>query len=188
MNIAIFSEYNADATSVVQILTKYASKSPDVIFPVTTKNQEFASAVAHICKTLGITTTAYTDHTFTLANETIESIDPVREVLHQLEKGDAVGIVWTDGQYDHDVLHSVEDLALDVWDITEGLAAIEHASADVLSPEVLRSALLEVVDELVDLFSAYIATTVMQSLNKAVVEYIEDALDNKDISPFDNEE
>lgn len=190
MKIAIFSEANKDAREgTLQLLTKYASKSPEVIFPVTEDNITFATSVANLCKQLGIPTTAYTEHDFTLADESEESLDAVIATIYQLQKGDAVGIMWTDSEEDHFVLHSVEDLALDVWDITEGLAAIEsHDIAGGLDPERLRDAMMEKMEDFIDLLSAYVATSVMESLGKAVAEHIAETLDKKDISPFGDEE
>lgn len=189
MKIGIFSERNEDAREgALQLLTKYANKSPEVFFPVTEDNITFATSVAHLCKQLGITTTAYTDHEFTLADTVEFSNDPVLSVIYQLEKGDAVGIMWDDSEEDHLVLHSVEDLALDVWDISEGLAAIETHEVNGLDPEHIRTAMLETIEDFVDLLSTYVASAVMESLGKAIAEHITETLDKKDISPFGDEE
>lgn len=189
MRIAIFSEVDKDAREgALQLLTKYASKSPEVIFPVTADNVTFATSIANLCKQLGIPTTAYTEHDFTLADENEDAVDAVTSTIYQLQKGDAVGIMWTDSEEDHFVLHSVEDLALDVWDITEGLAAIETHDIGGLNPDLLRDAMMETMEEFIDLLAAYVATSVMESLGKAVAEHIAETLDKKDISPFGDEE
>ena len=188
MKIAIFSEYNKDAyEGALQLLTKYASKSPEVIFPVSEDNQDFATSVAELCKKINIKTTAYSSHEFTLADETEYAEDEVMAVVHQLEKGDALGIMWNDDDYDHFILHSVEDLALDVWDITEGLALIEHRNTGPLDPDTLRDAMMNSFEEFVDLMATYVAATVLESLGQAVEEHMGDMISKKDISPFDDD-
>lgn len=189
MKIAIFSEDNKDAREgALQLLTKYASKSPEVIFPVSEDNQEFAKSIANLCKQLGIPTTAYSSHEFTLADKTEYADDEVVAVVHHLEKGDAVGIMWTDSEHDHFVLHSVEDLALDVWDITEGLSSIDSYQMGPMNPEALREVMMDTFEEFVDVMAAYIAANVLNSIGQAMGEQILDALDKKDISPFTDEE
>lgn len=189
MKIAIFSEQDKDAhDGALQMLTKYASKSPEVIFPVSANNQKFAASVANLCKQLGIHTTAYTSHPFTLADEIEFAEDEVTAVIHQLEKGDAIGIMWTDSDHDHFILHSVEDLALDVWDITEGLATVESHNTLPLDPDALRDALMDSFEEFVDVMATYVAAMVLNSIGQAVEESLLDMLDKKDISPFDESE
>lgn len=189
MKIAIFSEHNKNAhEGALQLLTKYASKSPEVIFPVTEDNQAFATSVANLCKQLGIPTTAYSSHEFTLADDTEFAEDEVMAVIHQLEKGDAVGIMWSDSEHDHFILHSVEDLALDVWDITNGLAVVESQMMGPLDPDALRDAMMDAFEDFVDLMATYVAATVLNSLGQAVEEHLRDAIDKKDISPFDDGE
>jgi hypothetical protein len=189
MKIAIFSELDKDAhEGALQLLTRYANKSPEVIFPVSEDNQQFATSVGNLCKQLGIRTTAYCSHEFSLADEVEYADDEVVAVLHQLEKGDAIGILWRDSEYDHFVLHSVEDLALDVWDITKGLSAIEHSSLGPLDPDALRDAMMDSFEEFVDLMATYVAATVLSSITQAVEENIRDMVDKKDISPFDEEQ
>jgi hypothetical protein len=188
MKIAIFSVDDKDAhDGALQLLTKYASKSPEVIFPVSANNQMFAASIATLCKALGIKTTAYSSHEFTLADETEYADDEVMAVIHQLQKGDAVGIMWNDSEDDHLVLHAVEDLAIDVWDITEGLAAVESHPMGALDPDALRDAMMDSFEDFVDLMATYVAATVLNSIGQAVEENIIDLLDKKDISPFDDE-
>jgi hypothetical protein len=188
MKIAIFSELDKDAhEGTLQLLTRYASKSPEVLFPVMEGNHKFATSVANLCKQLGIRTTAYASHEFTLADETEYADDEVVAVIHQLEKGDAVGIMWTDSENDHFVLHSVEDLALDVWDITKGLSVIESTPMGALDPDALRDIMMNSFEEFIDIMATYVAATVLSSLGQAVEQHLLDRLDKKDISPFDDE-
>ena len=189
MKIAIFSEHDKDAhEGTLQLLTKYASKSPEVIFPVTEENFNFAKSVAQLCKQLGIQTTAYTDHEFTLSDLQEYSSYPNLSVLHQLNVGDAVGIMWTDSEEDHFVLHNVEDLALDVWDISNGLSVIESHSIGPLDADALRDAMMDSFEEFVDIMATYVAAQVLNSLGQAVEEHLRDVIDKKDISPFDDGE
>lgn len=189
MKIAIFSEQDKDAhDGALQLLTKYASKSPEVIFPVSANNHKFATSVANLCKQLGIHTTAYSSHEFTLADETKFAENEVMAAVHHLETGDAVGIMWTGSEHDHFILHSVEDLALDVWDITEGLSVVEAHPMMPLNPDDLRDAMMDSFEEFVDLMATYVAAQVLNSLGQAVEEHLQDMIDKKDISPFDDEQ
>jgi hypothetical protein len=194
MKIAIFSEDNLDvARGVDQLITKYSEQSPEIIFPVKARQDDFSQSVIRNCIENKVKVTAYTKDISHMsfigyqATKVVIADDPIQEVLHQLSPGDAVGIVWLDTMGDHLVLHTLEDLALDVWDITDGLDPIEIDDDPFtnMDPDDLHDTIHKTVDVLVDMLAAYVATTVMESLGEAVMEHILNQ-QKKNISPFDD--
>jgi hypothetical protein len=194
MKIAIFSEENLDISRAVdQLITKYSEQSPEVIFPVKVNYDEFSQSVLRKCLENRVKVTAYfkdatgLEHILKQADDITITDDPIQEVLRQIGPKDTVGIVWTDSLNDHLILHTIEDLGIDVWDVTHGIDPIEidddlFASMD---PEHLHDSIHKTVDVLVDMLAAYIATTVMESLGEAVMDHILNQ-QKKDISPFDD--
>jgi hypothetical protein len=116
--------------------------------------------------------------------------NPVKEVLLQLSTGDSLSLVWDDSPQAHFALHTVEDLALDTWDITDGLDVLEISPDDFadMSTNELHDSMMKHLGMFVDLLAAFVAETVMESLSEAVAEHMLDAETKKDISPFKDEE
>ena len=194
MKIAVFSDDNLDvARGIDQLITKYSEQSPEILFPVQARQDDFSQSVIRKCIENKVKVTAYAKDISKMpymgaqATKVVICDDPLQEVLHQLSPGDAVGIVWTDSMDDHTVLHTLEDLALDVWDITDGLDPIEIDDDPFMSmdPDDLHDTIHKTVDVLVDMLAAYIATTVMESLGEAVIDHVLNQ-QKKDISPFDD--
>lgn len=194
MKIGIFSELNEDVyAGVLELLKKHIDKSPEVIFPVTIETRKFANSVIRACLEMKATMTAHFESAVGLdplivqVDDVCVSDDPTISAIHQLGQDDVVGIVWNDSEEDHLVLHAVEDLAIEVWDISSGLTPIEiDPSFNPMDPEVLRNAMLDSFEKFVDILAAYIGTTVMESLGQAVSEHLVDQVFNKDITPFDD--
>jgi demethoxyubiquinone hydroxylase (CLK1/Coq7/Cat5 family) len=57
-----------------------------------------------------------------------------------------------------------------------------------MDPDELHDGMHKALGVFVDMMSAFIATTVMESLGQAVVQHLNEQVDKKDISPFDDEE
>ena len=196
MKIAIFSDENLDVSKGIdELITRYSEDSPEVIFSVTVNQDDFSQSIIRKCLENKIKVTVFfknargLDHLLKQADHYVLCDDPVQEVVRELSPGDAIGIVWTDSLSDHSILHTVEDLALDTWDITDGMDAIEiddpFANMDA---EQLHTAMYRTLEVFVEMMSAYIATTVMDSISGAVMQRIMDTIDKKDISPFDDRE
>ena len=198
MKIAIFSEDNLNvAKGVDELLSKYSEQSPEVIFPIVNGTySELAQSIVNTCKVNGVRVTVYVED----FNSSVEDMgirtdaikicdDPVQEVLHQLNPGDAVGIAWVDSEDDHLVLHTIEDLALDIWDITDGIEPLSF-DGDMfssLSPDELREAVHKSTEVFVDTLAAYIAATVMESLGEAfLTQILRHNLSHR--KPFDDQE
>lgn len=196
MKIAIFSEEDLDVSKAIdELLTKYSEQSPEVIFPVKAKQDEFSQSVIRKCLENRVKVTAYfkdangLEHVLKQADDITITDEPVQDVLRQLGAKDAVGIVWTDSLENHLILHSVEDLALEVWDITDGIDPIEVDDQFLsMDPDHLHDSIHKTLSVLVDMLSAYIATTVMDSIGQAVLEQLRNSTQTKDISPFDDME
>lgn len=194
MKIAIFSTENLDISKGIdQLITKYSEQSPEILFPVKVGQDDFSQSVIRKCLENRVKVTIYfkdatnLDHLLKQADDITICDEPVNEVLHQLSPGDAVGIVWTDSLEDHLVLHTLEDLALDVWDVTDGIDQIEIDDAfESMDPDDLHDAMHKTFGILLDMMAAYVATTVMDSLGQAVMEHLENQL-RKNIHPFDEE-
>jgi len=196
MKIAIFSDENLDVSKALdQLITKYSEQSPEVIFPVKKNYDEFSQSVIRKCLENRVKVTAYfkdatgLEHILKQADDISITDEPIQEVLRQLESKDAVGIVWTDSLNDHLVLHSVEDLALDVWDITDGIDPIEIDDPfSDMDTEHLHDAMHKTLEVAIDMMAAYIASTVMESISESVMDHIINQIEKKNISPFEDNE
>ena len=195
MKIAIFSTDNLDVSKGIdQLITKYSEQSPEILFPVKVGQDDFSQSIIRKCLENRVKVSVYfkdatnLDHLLKQSDDITICDEPVNEVLHQLGPKDAVGIVWTDSLEDHLILHTMEDLALDVWDITDGIDPIEIDDAfENMDPDELHDAMHSTFGLLLDMMAAYVATTVMESLGQAVMEHLEDQL-RKNIRPFDDQE
>ena len=112
----------------------------------------------------------------------------MKETLRALTPKDEIAIVWDDSPQSHFVIHFVEDLALEMWDISDGLIALDE---DIMGMELdkdeLHDELLETMGKFVDLMCAFVANAVMDSLGQAVAEHImmaEEDSDKRDFNPF----
>ncbi|CAB4166939.1 hypothetical protein UFOVP964_38 [uncultured Caudovirales phage] len=195
MKIAIFSEDDLDVSRGLDMLiTKYSEYSPEVIFPVKANQDRFTQSVIRKCLENSVKVSLYfsnaegLEHLLKQTDEFMVCDDPVEEVLRQLSMNDAVGIAWVGSAEDHLILHTVEDLALDVWDISNGIEPIELDDDPFMGmgSDDLHDGLHKAVEVVVNLMAAYIASTVMESLGHAIAEHLDEQMDNRDISPFDD--
>jgi hypothetical protein len=198
MKIAVFSNENIDVSKAIdELITKYSEQSPEVLFPVKANQELFTQSVIRKCLENKVKTTLYCvsavglEQAIMQVDGSVTCEEPLQEVLRQLSPGDAVGIVWTDSMTDHLILHTVEDLALDTWDITDGIDPIEMEDPyGDMDAEQLHEAMHKTVAVLVELMSAYVASTVMDSISQAVMERIRNdifARDSKLEFPFDDD-
>ena len=197
MKIAIFSSINADVSEGLDaLLDKYALHSPEIHFPVSVKDDMFVQSILDVCKERKIKTVAYfpnatgLDEFLKQADDLVIVDIPTKEIIRQIKTEDAVGILWTDSPHDHIVLHALEDIAPDVWDITDGLDPIELDDDifDDMSEQELHEAMHKHLGAFVDLLASFVASTVMASLTDAVIEQLADELGKKDFNPFKDEQ
>jgi hypothetical protein len=197
MKIAVFSSINVDVSDGINaLIDKYALHSPEVHFPVSALEEKFVMSILRVCKERKVKTVAYfpnamgLDHMLKEADDLIIVDIPVKEIIRQLSTDDAVGILWTDSVEDHIITHSLEDLAPDIWDITDGLDPIELDADDFgdMDEDALHEAMHHHLGAFVDLLAAFVASTVMNSLSEAVAQQLADELGKKDINPFKDEQ
>lgn len=198
MNIAVISFANHDATNGIHLLLeKYKDKNPTILLPVTKQTEEFVQSVLRDAIDKGVKVTCFfesavgLDHILKQADDISLTENPVKEVVRHLKPGDAIGIVWDDSPQSHAIVHGVEDLALDVWDIYDGLDPVDTDDFDLsLDSDDIHKEMMATMGKFVDLMCAFVANLVMASLSEAVAEHImmsEDD-DKKDIDPFNRME
>jgi hypothetical protein len=194
MNIGIVSFKNANTEkAIIEFLERYKDEDIRILLPVTSEDQVFVQSVLKACVenqvhvVCFIAHAAGLEHLLQQANEIVVAENPLQEVIHQLGTDDALGISWDDSLPAHTLLHSVEDLALDVWDITDGIDPIEIDDGEYAT-EDLHEIMHTSLGMFVDALTAFVASVVMDSLTEAVAEKIRESDDQKDVSPFDDME
>lgn len=198
MNIAVISFTNHDVTNGIELLLeKYGEKNPNILLPVTAKNEDFVQSVLRTAIDKKAKVTCFfesavgLDHLLKQADDISLTENPVKEVVRHLKAGDALGIVWDDSPMAHSIVHGVEELALDVWDIYDGLDSVETDDFNLsLDSDDIHDEMMATMGKFVDLMCAFVANLVMASLSEAVAEHIilsEDD-DKKDIDPFNRME
>jgi len=197
MKIAIFSDENLDVSNGIdQIISQYSEQSPEILFPVKANQDDFSQSVIRKCLENRVKVTVYfkdaenLEHIIKQVDSTVVCDEPIQEVLRQLDQNSAVGMVWTDSMQNHLILHTVEDLALDIWDITEQLDPIEVDDDPFfgMDSNELHDVVHKALEVFADSMAAYIAATVMDSLGQAVAEHLTTQMRKKDISPFADQE
>jgi hypothetical protein len=197
MNIAVISFKNQDVSeSMEELLQRYAGQNPTLLLPVMKPLETFTQSVL---KTAIETKTKITcffesavglDHILKQADDISLTENPIGSVIHHLKPGDALAIVWDDSPQAHVIVHGVEDLALDTWDLSDGLEELEVEDGDFsLDGDDIREEMIAAMGKFVDLLAAFVANLVMSSLSEAVAEHImlsEEDGDTKDIDPFNN--
>lgn len=113
--------------------------------------------------------------------------NPMKEVLRQLNTGDVLGLVWDDSIEAHAILHSLEDFALDMWDISDGLDQIEIDYDDVTDTDKLFEAMTGTLILFAESLAEYVTSAVLDVLTETIRERLEEDETMKDISPFDDD-
>jgi len=197
MNIAVISFKDVDVTLGIQeLIQMYAEDEPIFFLPLIKPDSLFTQSVIDTCKANDIEVHCFFPNAngfeglLTQADDIILTDNPVKEVLRQLNANDSLGIVWDDSPQAHFALHSVEDLAIDVWDITEGLDPIELEPDEYegMDSDGLHDAMHKHLGMFVDLLAAFVAETVMDSISEAVAQHIMEAETKRDVSPFKDED
>lgn len=199
MNIGIISFSDHDVTKGVELLIeKYKDKNPTILLPVLKHDNKFSQSVLRPAIDHGVPVTCFfesavgLDHLLKQANDISLTENPIKEVIRHLKPNDAMAMVWDDSPQAHFILHGTEDLALETWDIYDGMDVLETEDFDFpFGEQELHTEMIATMGKFVDLMCAFVAQTVMTSLSEAVAEHImladEDG-DIKDIDPFNNME
>ena len=111
--------------------------------------------------------------------------NPLREMTREITAEDVLAMVWEDSIEAHLVLHAVEDLAVETWNIDNGLEPIEVEFDDDDESDMLYEEMQEAMSNFIEAFATYITNGVLTTLSKAVEERLREDMGKKDINPFD---
>jgi hypothetical protein len=109
--------------------------------------------------------------------------NPIKELLNLITPDDILAIAWDDSDEAHMVIHSLEDFGLEMWNIKGTLNPIEMDYTEDTTEE-LFDAMQESLTSFIEVFSAYIASSVLDTLMDTITARLEEELGSKDINPF----
>ena len=109
--------------------------------------------------------------------------NPIKEILREVTPEDVFAISWDDTVESHMALHAVEDFGVETWDITDGLDPINMTN----DTDDLYSEMQEALTNFIEVFSAYIAAGVIETITKTVDSILMEQLGTMDFNPFDKE-
>lgn len=119
------------------------------------------------------------------AHDITMCLNPLKELTREITADDILAMVWEESIEAHLVLHSVEDLAIETWNIEDGLEAIEVEFDDDDESDMLYEEMQEAMSNFIEAFATYITDGVLKTLSKAVQERLKEDEGKKDINPFD---
>lgn len=173
MKIALFPINDVDVSvGTMDLLDYYKENSPEIFIPVTTETQVFAESVFKLAIEQSIKVTCFInsaehlDHILKQADDIVVCDIPGREMIRNLSPGDAVGITWDDEGQSHFLAHAVEDMALDVWDITGKASMVDLESCK--GPEDLMELMKESLAAFIAAFSEHIAAVVRSAVDDVI--------------------
>lgn len=196
MNIAVVSFNNEPVDKgLIELLDLYQDEEITVLLPVTQDDQVFTESVLRVCIDKSVKVTCFIahaaglDHILKQADSTVVADNPVKEVLNNLSVGDAFGFCWKDDDAKAMLflIEAVEDLALDVWEISEGLTEWTPED-DPYDHHDLHEVMHQSLGMFVDALAAFVSSVVMESLTQAVEEHLAEQENKKGISPFDEDD
>ena len=114
--------------------------------------------------------------------------NPVKEVMRLLNSDDVLALVWDDSMEAHAVLHSMEDLGLEAWDISDGLDPLEIDYEEDDTSEVLYDAMQKSLEVFTENLAAYVTASVLEILSETILQRMKEDEGTKDIMPFDDDE
>lgn len=113
-------------------------------------------------------------------------MNPLKEILREITSEDILAMVWQDSIEAHLALHAVEDLAIETWNVEDGLEPIEVDLDEDDESDALYEEMQEALSTFIEAFATYITNGVLNTLAKAVEERIREDFGKKDINPFEN--
>ena len=122
-----------------------------------------------------------------VAEDITNCVDPNREIIRHIQTEDVLGIVWDESTEAHVALHALEDYGLETWNIFEGLDVIE---IDYSEDEVedIQEAMMDSLRVFVENMTEYITMSVLEVLTETIAERIREDEENKNISPFEDDD
>lgn len=119
------------------------------------------------------------------AHDITMCLNPMKEITREITADDILAMVWEDSIEAHLTLHAVEDLAIEAWNIDDGLEPIEVDFDDDDESDILYEEMQEALSTFIEAFATYISNGVLNTLAKAVEERLKEDMGKKDIDPFD---
>jgi len=111
--------------------------------------------------------------------------NPLKELTREITADDILAMVWEDSIEAHLVLHAVEDLAIETWNVDDGLESVEVDFDDDDESDMLYEEMQEAMSNFIEAFATYITNGILNTLSKAVEERLREDMGKKDINPFD---
>lgn len=118
------------------------------------------------------------------AHDITMCLNPMKEITREITADDILAMVWEDSIEAHLTLHAVEDLAIEAWNIDDGLEPIEVEFDDDDESDMLYEEMQEALSNFIEAFATYISNGVLNTLAKAVEERLKEDMGKKDIDPF----
>lgn len=188
--VAVISfEEHADVTDGLEQLFE---KHDDVhVLLAVVSNNHFVKSVLKAMLSYDVSFTLYVSETEGIEHIPHENIticsNPIKEVMRQIEPHDILAMVWDDSMEAHAVLHSLEDYGLEMWDITDGLDAIEIDYDGDHETEELYDVMVTTLNLFAESLAAYVTSAVLDVLTDTIRDRLAEEDDMKDISPFDDD-
>ncbi len=113
--------------------------------------------------------------------------NPLKEITREITADDVLAMVWDESIEAHLTLHAVEDLAVETWNIEDGLEVIEVDFDDEDDTDVLYEEMQEALSTFIESFATYLTAGVLDVLSKTIEAKIKEDEGKKGISPFDKE-
>lgn len=113
--------------------------------------------------------------------------NPIKELIREITTQDVLAMVWDECMEAHLALHAVEDFAIEVWNIDEGLDMVEVDYDEEGDTDLLYEEMQEKMSEFIEAFAAYLTAGVLDVLTQTLQARIREDEDKRDINPFNEE-
>jgi hypothetical protein len=186
--IIVISYINTDVSVALEELV-HRLPDHELVIPVT-EDEVFVRSAVKVAQKLNRPYELFFSESSNLLNElsagtenTTLCSSPLKEVLRYITSNDTLAIAWDDSVEAHMALHSVEDFGVEAWNIEGLLEPIQVASGE---PEDLYEEMQEALSTFIEVFAAYVATEVIETIGKTVEQTLLEHIRGH-INPFDEE-
>ena len=167
------------------------NKDAVVVFPVLDL-PEFTVSITQLLEETGVKYHLFftdgsegIDNLILKAHDITMCINPLKELTREITADDVLAMVWEESIEAHLVLHAVEDLAIETWNVDDGLEPVEVDFSDDDESDMLYEEMQEAMSNFIEAFATYITNGILNTLSKAVEERLREDMGKKDINPFD---
>lgn len=167
------------------------NKDAIVVFPVMELPQ-FRTSITKVLEETGVKYHLFftdgsdgIDNLVLKAHDITMCLNPLKELTREITADDVLAMVWEDSIEAHLVLHAVEDLAIETWNVDDGLEPVEVDFDDDDESDMLYEEMQEAMSNFIEAFATYITNGILNTLSKAVEERLREDMGKKDINPFD---